>query len=318
MNLVTVSHRTTYSFNSPVTLHEHAVMLRPRPGRDMRVSSSELRIGPAPLSVEQHRDRYGNRVEKILFDEERRFTELSIVSDFKVVHRPRHRSEVAAAVAGALPMPLSLREAAEVAVAGPMQTSDPAGRLGRWALDAAGDGNAFERIYALAQAVHSDTSYASRESLGTQSPLETLELATGTCRDMAYLLAEGARSLGYPARFVSGYLYDDAGSQELVGGASTHAWAQVHMPGAGWTDFDPTNDLVGGRNLVASAWVMKPEEASPCHGMFTGWTGAFDKLVIDVSTACSKAGPSPSALPGTGYRAEEDMGYSPQGMAPGR
>jgi len=126
----------------------------------------------------------------------------------------------------------------------------------------------------------------------------TLATRSGTCRDYALLLMEAARSLGLAARFVSGYLYDDkliAGEADaLVGGGETHAWVQIYLPGAGWVEFDPTNGLIGGKNLIRVAVARDPSQAIPLSGTFTGATNAFLGMAVDVEV---RAEPSPRPGP---------------------
>ena len=113
--------------------------------------------------------------------------------------------------------------------------------------------------------------YQSREDEGTQSPPETLDRGWGSCRDFAVLFVEAARSLGFGARIVSGYLYN--GDQDRVGSegaGSTHAWAEVYVPGAGWITFDPTNRSVGGFNLIPVAVARDIHQAMPAAGSFVG------------------------------------------------
>jgi transglutaminase-like putative cysteine protease len=88
--------------------------------------------------------------------------------------------------------------------------------------------------------------YRSRESQGTQSPGETLRTRSGTCRDYAWLMIEALRRLGFASRFVSGYLYDEApdgGTVGMTSSGATQAWLQVFLPGTGWIDYDPTNQI---------------------------------------------------------------------------
>ena len=92
--------------------------------------------------------------------------------------------------------------------------------------------------------------YQSRDDEGTQSPIETLDRGWGSCRDFAVLFVEAARSLGFGARIVSGYLYNPEREREV---GTSHAWAEVFVPGAGWITFDPTNRGVGGFNLIPVA-----------------------------------------------------------------
>ena len=135
--------------------------------------------------------------------------------------------------------------------------------------------------------------YQSREDEGTQSPIETLDRGWGSCRDFAVLFVEAARSLGFGARIVSGYLYNPEREREP---ATTHAWAEVFVPGAGWITFDPTNRSVGGFNLIPVAVGRDIHQVMPVAGSFIGMTDAFQGLSVDVSvveaTAVSELTPS--------------------------
>jgi transglutaminase-like putative cysteine protease len=130
--------------------------------------------------------------------------------------------------------------------------------------------------------------------VGVQTPAETLALGRGTCRDLALLMMEACRSLGMAARFVSGYLYDpaldlgveSAGEGAPVRGAGdTHAWVQIYLPGAGWVEFDPTNGLVGGANLIRVAVARDPAQAIPLQGSYYGPPEAFLDMVVDVKVS---------------------------------
>ena len=102
------------------------------------------------------------------------------------------------------------------------------------------------------------------------------------------LMMEAVRALGFAARFVSGYLYDEAladSSAPVVGGGATHAWVSVYLPGAGWVEFDPTNGLVAGRNLVRVCVARTPEQAVPVAGGYIGSRGDFDDLDVNVEVA---------------------------------
>ena len=126
--------------------------------------------------------------------------------------------------------------------------------------------------------------YQSREEEGTQSPTQTLDRGWGSCRDFAVLFVEAARSLGFGARIVSGYLYNPDQDTVGSGGAgSTHAWAEVYVPGAGWITFDPTNRSVGGFNLIPVAVARDIRQAMPVAGSFVGMTDAFMGMKVEVS-----------------------------------
>ena len=113
--------------------------------------------------------------------------------------------------------------------------------------------------------------YRKRYEHGTQHPLDTLQTGSGTCRDYALFMIEALRRLGIAARFVSGYLFIPGdGAHGYVGGGSTHAWVQVYLPSAGWIEFDPTNGIVGTRDLIRVAVARDPRQAIPLHGTYLG------------------------------------------------
>lgn len=128
------------------------------------------------------------------------------------------------------------------------------------------------------------SSIRAREAEGTQSPNETLDCGWGSCRDFAVLLAEAARKLGFGTRVVSGYLHDS--NHDRLGSAeagSTHAWAEVFVPGAGWITFDPTNRSVGGSNLIPVAVARDISQCTPVSGNFFGSSDSFLNMDVEVS-----------------------------------
>src|SRR5580693_4777631 len=135
--------------------------------------------------------------------------------------------------------------------------------------------------------------YRRREAKGIQLPVETLRLGHGSCRDFAMLMIEAARSLGFAARFASGYLVvplDDP--KELTSGSvrgSTHAWAQIYLPGTGWVDFDPTSGSIGKIGLVTVAVVCDTRHAIPLHGTFIGFPS--DHLGMEVQVSVTSGTP---------------------------
>ncbi len=125
-----------------------------------------------------------------------------------------------------------------------------------------------------------DIAYRVRDEEGTQSPAETLALRSGSCRDIAALFIEAVRHLGLGARAVSGYLYDP--DSRLGDEGSTHAWAEVYLPGAGWIAFDPTHRRVGGANLIPVAVARSNRQIMPVAGGYLGAPEDFDTLHVSV------------------------------------
>jgi transglutaminase-like putative cysteine protease len=134
-------------------------------------------------------------------------------------------------------------------------------------------------------------SYQARVTEGTLSPCEALQSKSGTCRDYAWLMIEALRRLGFAARFVTGYIYDaalDGGAVGTTGSGATHAWLQVFLPGAGWMNYDPTNHINAGFDLIPVAIARYPGQAMPLAGSWSG--NANDYLGMSVNVAVHKLG----------------------------
>ncbi|MGZ9006181.1 MAG: transglutaminase-like domain-containing protein, partial [Burkholderiales bacterium] len=156
-------------------------------------------------------------------------------------------------------------------------------------------------LAAMTRNVRKRFKYVSRVEEGIQDPLTTLRCKSGSCRDFAILMIEAVRSLGLAARFVSGYLHvRPSASRKHDGGGSTHAWVHVYIPGAGWMEFDPTNGILGNRDLIRVAVARDPIQAVPIWGTFAGDESDSLGLTVDVQiTSESARAPIPlSVAPG--------------------
>jgi transglutaminase-like putative cysteine protease len=165
------------------------------------------------------------------------------------------------------------------------QYVDPSGGLAEWARGfvRGQQTDTLALLKDLVAGVAERIFYQGREEEGTQSPLQTLARGWGSCRDFAVLFVEAARSLGFGARIISGYLYNPdralAGTSEA---GSTHAWAEIFLPGAGWITFDPTNRGVGGFNLIPVAVGRVIGQVMPMAGTFLGMTDAYQGMSVEV------------------------------------
>jgi transglutaminase-like putative cysteine protease len=168
---------------------------------------------------------------------------------------------------------------------------DSAGRLRDWAQSfVAGAGtDTLSLLKDISAGVAAQIAYESREDEGAQSPDQTLGRRSGSCRDFAVLFVDAVRSLGFGARIVSGYLYDpDLDMRGSTGAGSTHAWAEVYVPGAGWITFDPTNRSVGGFNLIPVAMARHISQTMPVSGSFAGDVSAFLGLEVTVTVTAAE------------------------------
>jgi transglutaminase-like putative cysteine protease len=286
MPLLTIHHKTEYRYAHPVAFGEHRIMLRPRDGHDLRVLSNDLEISPQPMSLRWIHDVFGNSVAIATFDE--RAEILSFVNTATVEHNPAEEYALTPDEAAYFyPFVYDDEEFPDLQQFITPQYGDPQGELAAWALnflDAEGPTPTFKILSEMTHGIREAFTYRKRHEQGTQHPLDTLQTKSGTCRDYALFMIEALRRLGIAARFVSGYIATPGDrAHGYVGGGNTHAWVQVYLPSAGWIEFDPTNGIVGTRDLVRVAVARDPRQAIPLHGTYLGSADAFVGMEVAIN-----------------------------------
>ena len=262
-------------------------MIRPRDCHDMRILDSGLAVAPR-ADVHWAFDIFGNSVALLAFHDAA--DELVITSELLL--RRYGLDEPLARLgryAGAYPVRYDAHESIDL---GPYLMADqPQDQqvVAAWIAEVLPQlpSGSLQVLGALVDSIHGSFRYARREAEGVQTPGETIRLRSGTCRDFALLFMDATRSLGFAARFVTGYLHDEASGtapgEDMTGGGATHAWADVFIPGAGWVEFDPTNRIVASRNLIRVATTRTPAQALPVSGTFAHEGGKLLGLKVAVS-----------------------------------
>lgn len=288
MTRLQISHRTVYRYRKPVAFGEHRLMLRPRESYDQHVLRTDLVVSP-DASIRHLHDVFGNCVSIASFD--RKAAELIFDSRVLLDHRPPPLAsdcdEAIHPAALSVPFAYDATDMPDLLRSVERAFPDPDRAVDTWVrrfLKWNGPTLVMPLLTEMARAIHTDFTYRKRLEGGAQSPAETLALGSGTCRDFAVLMMEGARSLGLAAHFVSGYVYvpPAAGGLQSVGGGHTHAWVQVYLPSCGWVEFDPTNGLVGNRDLVRVAVARDPRQATPLWGSWHGEIGDYLGMDVEV------------------------------------
>ncbi len=286
MPLLTINHKTEYRYSRAVAFGEHRIMLRPRDGHDLRVLESRLDISPEPMSLRWIHDVFGNSVAIATFDE--RSDVLTFNSSVTVEHNAAEEFALTPDdPAYFYPFLYDAEEFPDLLHYITPQYADPDGELSAWArnfLDAEAPTPSFKILSGMTHHIRDVFAYQKRHEQGTQHPLDTLQTGSGTCRDYALLMIEALRRLGIAARFVSGYLFTGDDHRHL-GGGSTHAWVQVYLPRAGWIEFDPTNGIIGTRDLIRVAVARDPRQAIPLHGVYVGDADAFVGMEVSIKVA---------------------------------
>jgi transglutaminase-like putative cysteine protease len=285
MPILVVRHVTTYHYRRPVAFGEHRMMLRPRDDGDQTVLESALDIMPAPSELDWAQDSFGNHVATARFAD--RAAELRFKSTMFVDHvLAEFRAADIADFARTFPFAYAADEKPGLAR---FMMPLPHSAIDRWAsgfLSEDGSADTHALLVGMTQTVKRTFKHVARHQKGTQDPIQTLALASGSCRDLAVLMISALRSLGLAARFVSGYLHLPDNDDRLTGG-NTHAWVQVYVPGPGWVDLDPSSGMAGNENLVRVAVVHEPREAIPLQGTWIG--GASDHLAMNVAVKVAAA-----------------------------
>lgn len=305
-----IVHRTEYRFNKPVGFGQHRLLFRPRDGHDMRVLATDLTVEPGAQRIDLLHDVYGNSIAHVLPSGDA--DHLVITTMFTVDHLG----------SGSFGLPTDAESSwmppaygnAEMLALQPFllpSYADPGHVLRAWAqpfanagLGASSSGQLQsqrqglppshaaagprETIAAMTQAIRDSFEYRARDEEGVQTPQQTLQLCSGSCRDFATLMIDALRHLGIAARFVSGYLYvpplaGTGNNGANVGGGATHAWVQCYLPDCGWFPADPTNNLIGGHDLIRVAVGREAAEVVPLAGAWYGEKSAFAGLTVDVS-----------------------------------
>jgi transglutaminase-like putative cysteine protease len=295
MPRVSIRHLTAYRYRNPVALGEHRMMLRPRESCDQRLVSAALAITPEPSSLHNVHDLFGNGVSIARFVG--RTDRLTVESRVTLDHEPQAPVALASEP---WPVAYSPDDLPDLRPSIELRHADPAGELAGWARRFVG-GARRTRLAALlgdmTQAIHGEFAYVTRLSGAPQPPLETLALRTGSCRDFAVLMIEAARSLGFAARFVSGYVHSTSADRSRTGGGHTHAWVAVYLPDVGWVDFDPTNGSVGAVGLIRLVVARDPTQALPLHGTWAGLPADYLGMDVEVEVSAEPgAGSQPAPL----------------------
>jgi transglutaminase-like putative cysteine protease len=305
-----ITHTTVYRYKKPVSFGEHRVMFRPRDSHDLRVLATDLQVSPESI-IRMIQDPHSNSV--ALVQPLSSALELRIVCSFTIEHAHSYNLELPVSKAGEFfPFAYSPDERFDLEMYLRPHHDDPQGELMAWTrqfIRVDGPSRTRDLLVAMNEHIRSHMVYRQREEEGTQSPLETLKLGSGTCRDFALLMMEAARRLGVATRFVSGYLYDPALDTDLPtpgalsepritqGAGSTHAWLQAYLPGAGWVPFDPTNNLLGSNQLIRVGVARDPSQAAPVSGSWYGDANAYDGMDASVTVRRVATAPWQPSVP---------------------
>ena len=280
MQRIEIIHTTTYRYPQAVQFLPHKLFVRPREGHDIRIEASKLSITPA-YDIHWHRDVYGNSVAMVNFNESADV--LEIVSSVNVENYASGMS-IDELDENARMLPVNYDPMEQIALV-PYQTplfAESSEAFSDWVHGIWQAGTPIETLAYLErlnQRLVDTFQYIVRNEPGVQSPTTTLLSGKGSCRDLATLFIETCRHAGLASRFVSGYLVSTAAVEDV---ATTHAWAEVYLPGYGWRGFDATSGQITAGDHIAVAVHRHPEAIPPVSGSFIGPAKPRPKMQVKV------------------------------------
>jgi len=285
-----VTHRTEYEYASEVSSSYSQLHLLPRDSPGQRCRTAEVVVAPLPEDYRERTDFFGNRVVFLAIHQPHKQLTVTATSVVEVDERPdalslfgqRPWEEARDAVRGGrVPDPI---DTAQFVLDSPLVESSDAYREYATASFSSGR-HLLDAVTSLCSRIHADFAYAPGSTSVTTPLSEVFEQREGVCQDFAHVGIACLRSIGLPARYVSGYLETDPppGRAKLTGVDGSHAWFSVLVPDAGWIDVDPTNDQLVSSRYVVTAYGRDYSDVPPLNGViYTEGKTESLRVLVDV------------------------------------
>jgi transglutaminase-like putative cysteine protease len=284
-----VRHRTTYTYDGPVESCYERGFLAPRETPTQRVVINQVHVSPEPHQISEHVDHFGNQsfYVEVRTPHNELVVEKTSVLDvaWKPVDLDALNRWTVLEAAGVLAEQGDPVERAEFLLPSPLVQPDPA--VVEYSRSVIGPQMPLgDALIGITRGIFRDFEYRSGATTVRTTLPELLDLRAGVCQDFAHLALGCLRSLGLPARYVSGYLETQPppGQKKLEGSDASHAWLSVQVPGGTWVDLDPTNDHLCDSRYVVTAWGRDFRDVSPLKGVvFSEAKNSSLKVAVDVN-----------------------------------
>lgn len=281
-----IDHLTEYEYTQPVIYSNHLAYMLPRPVSRQKWKSYDVDISPDPTAKQYRDDIYGNKAMAFSIEEEHsRFSFkttgiVEVTAEEPPANSPSWE-EVAKLVS--FPKDEDSLNASMYTYASPFARFEES--VKRYAEESFTPGRPiFDASKELMTRIYTDCTYTPGYTRIGAQPQEILRGRKGVCQDFAHLMIGCLRSLHLPCRYISGYLrtHPPKGQPKLIGADATHAWVSSFIPGHGWVEFDPTNNVLGGDEHIILAWGRDFGDVSPLKGVITGGGNPILKVSVNV------------------------------------
>ncbi len=282
--LYKITHTTRYEYDEPASLCHNIALLKPRNTPEQICNKVHVHITPEPDVVNEYEDFFGNRVFYFAIQQEHKHLDVTVTSHVEntssatTQYPDRTWEETAQQLTGSTPANADLKQ---FVTETPMTTMDEETK--KYALLSFTPGRSLvTACMDLTQRIFEEFLYSPGFSTIATPVKEIMKKKKGVCQDFAHLAIACVRSMGLAARYVSGYLetLPPEGEEKLVGADASHAWFSVFVPDTGWVDFDPTNNLMPGRQHITIGWGRDYADVTPLKGVIL--SGGNHTLTVSV------------------------------------
>jgi len=279
-----VSHSTRYVYGEPVSISFHQALLTPRPTPWQRIERNSLKIKPTAQSMSSRQDYYGNQVTLFTVGELHSQLDVEALTILKLLERPAPATGKSPGWTDVVSQIRRGRTAADLAAyeycfESPHVPTSP--ELTAYASESFTPNRpVLEAALDLTHRIHKEFRYDATVTTVTTPVSEVFAKKHGVCQDFAHFMLGCLRSVGVPARYISGYLIPNAG---VVGAQASHAWVSVYSPPDGWVDFDPTNDVMPANGHITLAWGRDYADISPLRGIVLGGSKHMVSVAVSIT-----------------------------------
>lgn len=269
-----VTHSTVYEYNQPVSLCHNLALLKPRSTATQICHKTELKIDPQPDVINEYEDFFGNKATYFAIQQEHKKLVVTVTSFIENTNTTAIQfnayegmawEEAQKQIANPIPENAGIRQyIAETAMT--VYNKE----IMEYALESFAPGKLlFDCANNLMQRIYTDFIYTPGFTTIATPVAEVMKKRKGVCQDFAHLAIACIRSLGLPARYVSGYIetMPEEGEPKLTGADASHAWFAVFIPGIGWIDFDPTNNQLPSFQHITIGWGRDYADVTPLKGV---------------------------------------------------